>query len=178
MVNDSPESFVKLLLMCDVLGEAKNVIQEERGILLFELREKTTEVSHAKQLGDLHKAIEGTQEKEVLSSLHEDSKAQEEAFSILDSLKKSHEAENIARLESLTALEEAKQRGEKDLYAPSTERNKNKELQSALEVQREEISRLVKEGGQREQVISKLRKQTGELAAKLEASQHQVGPTL
>lgn len=163
--------------MRDFLGEAKNVIPVERGIVLFELLEKTTEVSHAKQLGDLHEGIEGTPE-EMLSSLHEDSKAQEEAFSMLDSLKKSLEAEKIARLESITALEEAKQRGEKDHYALSKEKNENKELQSALEVQREEVSRLAKEGGQREQVISKLREQINELTAKLEASQHQVGPKL
>lgn len=164
--------------MCDVLGEAKAVTQEEKGMLLFELPEKTTEVSHATKLGDLHEEIETTQEKEVLSILHEDSKAQEEALSMLDSLKKSLEAEKIARLETITALDEAKQRGEKDLNALSKERNKNTELQSALGLQQEEVSRLVKEGSQREQVINKLKEQIDDLTVKLEASQHQVGPKL
>lgn len=145
-------------------------------MLLFELLEETTEVSHAMQLGDLNEGIEGTQEKEVPSSLHEESKAQEEALSVLDSLKKSLEAEKMARLEIITALEEAKQREENDLNALKKERKENKELQSALEVQREEVSRLVKEGGQREQVTDKLREQIDELTAELEASQHQVSP--
>uniref|UniRef100_H3D796 Kinesin-like protein n=1 Tax=Tetraodon nigroviridis TaxID=99883 RepID=H3D796_TETNG len=116
--------------------------------------------------------IEGTQEKEVLSPPHE-GEAQEEASSMLDSLKKSLEAEKTARLEMITALEEAEERGEKHLNALSKERNQNKELQSALEVQREEVSRLVEEGGQREQEASKLREQINELTAKLEFSQHQ-----
>lgn len=146
-------------------------------MLLFEFLEKTTEVSHVKQLGDLHEEIECTQEKESLSSIHE-SKAQEEAFSMLDSLKKSLQAEKMDRLETITAHEEVKQRGEKDLNALSKERTKNRELQSALEVQREEVSRLVKEGGQREQETNKLREQINELRAKLEASQHQVSPKL
>ncbi|CAG05135.1 unnamed protein product [Tetraodon nigroviridis] len=153
-------------------GEAKNVKQEEKGMLLFELLEKATEGSHVKQLEDLQEGIEGTQEKEVLSPPHE-GEAQEEASSMLDSLKKSLEAEKTARLEMITALEEAEERGEKHLNALSKERNQNKELQSALEVQREEVSRLVEEGGQREQEASKLREQINELTAKLEFSQHQ-----
>lgn len=170
--NESPESFVKLFLMCDVVGEAKNIKQGENEMLLLE---KKVDVSHAKHLGDLHEGIECSQEKELLASSHEQSQAQEEAISMLDSLKKSLQAEKMARLET-TAPEEAKQREEKNLHALSKERKENKELRSALEVQREEVSRLVKEGGQREQESNKLREQISELTAKLEASEHQVGP--
>lgn len=167
-------------LMCDVLGEAKEAKQEEKGPLFSELLEKSAEVSHVqKQLGDLHKGIEGIQGKEeLLASLREARKAQEEANSMLDSLTKSLEAEKLARLETIAALEEAKQRGHKDLAALSKERSEKQELQSALVMQREEVSRLVKEGGQREQEANQLQKQVNELTAKLEASQHQVGPQI
>lgn len=165
-------------LMCDIVGEAKEAKQEEKGILISELLEKS-EVSHVqKQLEDLHKGIEGIQGKqELLASLRE-AKAQEEANSMLDSVTKSLEAEKLARLETIAALEEAKQRGHKDLAALSKERSEKQELQSALVMQREEVGRLVKEGGQREQEANELQKQVNELTAKLEASQHQVGPQI
>lgn len=166
--------------MCDVLGEAKDVKQEENGLLLSELREKSPEVSHVqKQLGGLHKGIEGIQEKEeVLASLHEEQKAREEAHSMLDSLNKSLVAEKMARIEAIAALEEAKQRGDKDHAALSKEKSDKEELQSALEVQREEVSRLIKEGVQREQEAHQLQEQVNKLTAKLEASQQQVGPKI
>ncbi|TWW78500.1 kinesin-like protein KIF20B isoform X3 [Takifugu flavidus] len=156
-------------------GEAKEVKQEENELLLSELLEKSVEISHVqKQLGDLHKGTEGIQEKEeVLASLHEEQKAREEAHSMLDSLKKSLEAEKMARIEAIAALEEAQQRGDKDLAALSKEKSEKEELQSALEVQREEVSRLIKEGVQREQEANQLQEQVDKLTAKLEASQQQ-----
>lgn len=166
--------------MYDVLGEAKEVKQMENEFLLSEPLEKSAEVSHVqKQLGDLHKGTEGIQEKEeVLASLHEEQKARQEAHSMLDSLSKSLEAEKMARIEAIAALGEAKQRGDKDLAALSKEKSEKEELQSALEVQREEVSRLIKEGVQREQEANQLREQVDTLTAKLEASQQQVGPKI
>lgn len=164
--------------MYDVPGEAKDVKQEEKEMLLSELLEKSAEVSYLhKQLGNLQKGTEGIQEtEEALASLHEEQKAQEEAHSLLDSLNKSLEAEKMARIEAIAALEEAKQRGDKDLAALSKEKSIKEELQSALEVQREEVSRLIKEGVQREQEANQLQEQVDKLTAKLEASQQQVGP--
>lgn len=173
--NESPKSFVKLFLLCDVLGEANNIKQEEKEMLLLE---EKVDVSHAKHLGDLHEGRECSQEKELLASSHEQSQAQEEALSMLDPLNNSLQAEKMARLEIITAPEEAKQREEKDLNALGKERKENQELRSALEVQREEVSRLVQEGGQRQQESNKLREQVRELTARLEASQLQVGPKL
>lgn len=153
--------------MCDVLGEDKEVKKEE-------LLEKTAEISNVqKQLEDLHKGIESPQgQEENPASFYEEKKTWEKACSMLN---KSLEAEKMARLETATALEEAKQREEKGLAALSKERSEKKELQSALEVQQEQVSRLVKEGGQREQEAIELRGQVNELTAKLEASQQQVG---
>lgn len=154
-----------LSLICNVLGEAKDVKQEEKGM------------PHVlKQLEDLHNSMESTQVKEEgLASLCKKRKAQEEALSMLDSLNKSLEAEKMARLETVAALEEAKQRGENNLSALRKERSEKNALQSALEVQQEEISRLVKERGQREQEANELREKVNEITVKLEASQHQVG---
>lgn len=142
------------------------------------LLEEKVDVSHAKRLGDLHEGRECSQVKELLASSHEQSQAQEEALSMLDPLSNSLQAETLARLEIITAPEEAKQREEKDLNALSKERKENQELRSALEVQREEVSRLVQEGAQREQGSNKLREQVRELTARLEASQLEVGPNL
>lgn len=164
--------------MYDVLGEAKEVKPEEKELLLSELLGKSAEVSFLqKQLGNLDKGIEGIQEKEeALASFHEEQKAQEEAHSMLDSLNKSLEAEKMARIEAIAALEAAKQRGDKYLAALSKENSMKEELQSALEVQREEVSRLIKEGVQREQEANQLQEQVDKLTVKLEASQQQVSP--
>ncbi|XP_056904011.1 kinesin-like protein KIF20B isoform X4 [Takifugu flavidus] len=173
--DNSQQSFAEMVDLKKGTGEAKEVKQEENELLLSELLEKSVEISHVqKQLGDLHKGTEGIQEKEeVLASLHEEQKAREEAHSMLDSLKKSLEAEKMARIEAIAALEEAQQRGDKDLAALSKEKSEKEELQSALEVQREEVSRLIKEGVQREQEANQLQEQVDKLTAKLEASQQQ-----
>ncbi|XP_029691304.1 kinesin-like protein KIF20B isoform X2 [Takifugu rubripes] len=173
--DNSQQSFAEMVDLKKGTGEAKEVKQEENELLLSELLEKSVEISHVqKQLGDLHKGTEGIQEKEeVLASLHEEQKAREEAHSMLDSLNKSLKAEKMARIEAIAALEEAKQRGDKDLAALSKEKSEKEELQSALEVQREEVSRLIKEGVQREQEANQLQEQVDKLTAKLEASQQQ-----
>lgn len=161
-----------------VLGEAKEVKQEEKGMLLSELPEKLAEFSHV-PLEDLHKGIEGIQEKEEARAfLQEERKPREEAHPMLDFQNKSLEAEKMARIEAITALAEAKQRGDKALAALSEEKREKEELQSALEVQREAVSRLAKEGVQREQEANQLQEQVNELTAKLEASQQQVGPQI
>lgn len=179
-MQNSEEFFKLLSLLYDVLGEAKEIKQEENELLFSELLEKSAEVSHVqKQLEDLHKGTEVIEEKEeALASLREERKAREEAHSRLDSLNKSLEAEKMARIEAIAALEEAKQRGDKDLAALSKEKSEKEELQSALEVQREEVSRLIKEGVRREQEANQLQEQVDKLTAKLEASQQQVGPKI
>ncbi|XP_074503155.1 kinesin-like protein KIF20B isoform X2 [Sebastes fasciatus] len=112
---------------------------------------------------------------EALASLEEERKAREEALATLGELKRSKEEvlaslkeEREGNQKAMAALE-AQRRAKDDAIAACSE-----EKQSAVEVERKEISRLVEEREKRQQEGDALRQEVRELTARLEATECQV----
>uniref|UniRef100_A0A3Q3JEY8 Kinesin motor domain-containing protein n=1 Tax=Monopterus albus TaxID=43700 RepID=A0A3Q3JEY8_MONAL len=101
----------------------------------------------------------------VLASLEEERKGRGEAMAAL-------EAERRAKEDALTSLAEVKRSTEEALAVFGDDRS-GEEIQSVLELERKEISRLVEEKEKMQQEVDALQQEVRELTIKLEAAEHQ-----